>query len=511
MKKYFKKEHILILFIFVSILSTIIIKPLGDLDEIWNYNVARNMALGKIPYKEISTITTPLLPAINSIFLNIFDELIVMRILAAILLTSIFYMIFKILRYLTKETNISLILTLLLAIIFPDVFCIDYNYMILLLSLIIVYIELKNKSQYKKNNIVVGILAGLAICTKQSIGGLIAIATVLNPILELRKKENIKEIFNNSLMRIIGISIPCLILLIYLLATKSFAEFINYAILSISTFDNKIPYKNLFENKSKVIVILARLMPIIISTLVLVTLLEKFNKKIKNTDKKNNNNIKTLTIYGITMLVIMYPIADKIHFLIGSAITLIGISYLIINIGKKVYEKINSKNKRFIYKTTTLVIYLLLIIIIANKSYTNISEYKNMYDDNSINKKIAHYKYINIPSYLEERIKQIDEYILKKEKEDKIIYILDAEAGIYHIPLNKYIKNYDMFLKGNIGKAGEKGIIEELKKQDKSKTYLVRKNEDSLNWQTPTKVIKYIKENYEKIGEISIYDEYIKK
>ena len=70
-KKYIKKEYILCIFLFIAIFSTIIIKPLGDLDEIWNYNVARNMTIGKIPYKEISTITTPLLPAINSIFLKV--------------------------------------------------------------------------------------------------------------------------------------------------------------------------------------------------------------------------------------------------------------------------------------------------------------------------------------------------------------------------------------------------------------------------------------------------------
>ena len=97
MKKIFKKENIFILIVFAFVLSTIIIKPLGDLDEIWNYNVARNIAKGLIPYKEISTITTPFLPIINSIFLKfIADELIVMRILAAILITAIIYMIYKI-------------------------------------------------------------------------------------------------------------------------------------------------------------------------------------------------------------------------------------------------------------------------------------------------------------------------------------------------------------------------------------------------------------------------------
>ena len=48
----------------------IIIKPISDLDEIWNYNTARAISEGLVPYKDISMITTPLLPMITAIFLK---------------------------------------------------------------------------------------------------------------------------------------------------------------------------------------------------------------------------------------------------------------------------------------------------------------------------------------------------------------------------------------------------------------------------------------------------------
>ena len=137
-----KKKKIFAFFMFISlfgfILSTILINPLGDLDEIWNYNVARNIAKGLIPYKDISTITTPFLPMLNSIFLRFFaDELIVMRILAAILLIGIFYVIYKILKNITTENNISFIMTFAIAILFSKSYCIDYNYMTLFLTLVL--------------------------------------------------------------------------------------------------------------------------------------------------------------------------------------------------------------------------------------------------------------------------------------------------------------------------------------------------------------------------------------
>ena len=56
------------------------------------------------------------------------------------------------------------------------------------------------------------------------------------------------------------------------------------------------------------------------------------------------------------------------------------------------------------------------------------------------------------------------------EKENKEVYILDAEAAVYNIPLDKYTKNYDMFLKGNIGKDGEEGIIKQIQKDSENKS-----------------------------------------
>ena len=184
--------------------------PLGDLDEIWNYNVARNIANGLIPYKDISTITTPLMPMINSIFLKIFgDELIVMRVLAAILGTSILYTIFKLFKKLTNEVNISLIITFSIGLLLQDIYCIDYNYLVLFITLIITYLELKNKKNNTKfKEMLQGVLAGLAICTKQSTGFFVAIAVIIYPLTKIKQKEEIKKNLKDILIRICGIAIP---------------------------------------------------------------------------------------------------------------------------------------------------------------------------------------------------------------------------------------------------------------------------------------------------------------
>lgn len=140
-----KKNILLVLSIFVIIFSIIIIKPITDLDEIWNYNTARAISEGLVPYKDISMITTPLLPMITAIFLKtIANEVIVSRILAAILWTEILFTTYKILKKLLKEENICVILIAIMGFICRDIYCIDYNVTILLTSLIILYTELKN-------------------------------------------------------------------------------------------------------------------------------------------------------------------------------------------------------------------------------------------------------------------------------------------------------------------------------------------------------------------------------
>ena len=108
-----KNDLLIVIFIFITIFSIIIVKPISDLDEIWNYNTARVISEGLIPYKDISMITTPLL-------------------------------VYKIFGELFKEKNVALICTALIGILCRDIYCIDYNVTVLFIALIVLYQELKN-------------------------------------------------------------------------------------------------------------------------------------------------------------------------------------------------------------------------------------------------------------------------------------------------------------------------------------------------------------------------------
>ena len=506
--KAISKDFILFIFIAVMVFSIIAINPISNLDEIWNYNTARAIAQNLIPYKDISMITTPLLPMITALFLKLIaNEVIVSRVLASVLWGGVLFSIFKILKLLIKEENTCLIITALLGLLFRDCYCIDYNILSLMFSLIILYIELKNidKPHFENNktDFLIGILAGLTVCTKQSIGAILAIIVVGYKIIFVQNKKEFIEYLKTAFKRIIGILIPMILVFIYLIATNSLQDFINYAVLGISTFSNKIPYAQLMNNDKKEIQILSRIMPFILLAMAVLTIVLQ-NKKKKENIASIDNKILTILIYSLSTIIIMYPISDEIHFLIASTITFIGLAYILYLFGITIYNKINLQSKKKIYKITSLLISTILIAFIAVKGIENITEYIKQ----EKNETIEHYKNIQISEYLQERINEIDNFILEQEKENKKVYILDAEAAIYMIPINNYNKDYDMFLKGNIGKDGQEGQIQKIKQKETNEIILIRKRNLQSNWQTPTEVVDYVRENLEFMGEVSIYEVY---
>ena len=92
-----KKNAILIILIFLTVFSMIIVKPITNLDELWNYNTARAISEGLIPYKDISMITTPALPMVTALFLKIIaNEVIISRILASCMWTGILFITYNV-------------------------------------------------------------------------------------------------------------------------------------------------------------------------------------------------------------------------------------------------------------------------------------------------------------------------------------------------------------------------------------------------------------------------------
>lgn len=480
----------------IMVLSTILVKPLLDLDEIWNFNVARSIANGLLPYKDVTTIVTPLLSFIVAGILKIFgSELIVTRILAAILAMVNLSLIYKILKKAKVNELVAHATVLLVAIVFKDYFCLDYNFFVVTLGLIVMLLEIKYfDSNKKRHQIIIGILGGLAICTKQTIGILICSVIIVNKFYFIKNKSDFKNVCKKCLYRIIGISIPIVIFVIYLLVTRSVESFMDYCVWGISTFNNKKPYFDLIKGK-KVVAGFAIAVPIIIA----ISIVENIWFKIKKNEK---SNFYTLTFYCLPILLIVYPIADEIHMLIASIPTIILFGYVVNQLIKIILPKIKVKMHKYIVEFASIAITLAVVFL------TGYVEIKNTdaLSDLSKYKEINHFKYIIIDKSIRNTIKDVDEYILSQDKE---VYVLDSRSAVYRIPIDKYTKDFDVFLVGNLGAGGEEKQIERIKNTDAK--YLILSKTNGLNWQTPLKVREYVLENMEKVDSVNAFDVYENK
>lgn len=142
------------LIIAFAIAVVVIPKPIGNLDELWNFNFANNVEKGLVPYRDFNMVQTPLLPMINAIFLAVFgNELIVMRILGCLLCAGILFIFYKILNLLKANKGISLFAVMALFYLLKDYFCMDYNFAVLFVALIIIYIELRRILKRSGNNL----------------------------------------------------------------------------------------------------------------------------------------------------------------------------------------------------------------------------------------------------------------------------------------------------------------------------------------------------------------------
>lgn len=490
-KTEYKFITILIIAIILILSTTIISKQLNNLDEVWNYNLSRNFAENKVAYKDFNIVQMPLFFMITSLFLRICNELIVTRILAIILCTAILFCTYKILRMLKINKHVSGFAILIITYIYIEYFCLDYNFFNLLLILILMLLELiYNHFKEENRNVIkidflIGVIAGCSFLVKQTTGAFVIISTILIKLLYIRK-NNFKNIVKHIFVRMIGICIPVALFALYLTINNAWHDFIDYTILGIFTFDNKKSYLELLVSKNIWIKTLSIVIPAYFAGMAITCIWKK------------DKNILVFLLYSMASFIVVYPISDNIHFLIGALPAIIGIIYVVYTSLKK-YCTNHVKEKIIIFVKYMLqsMFYIIIVSIVIIKTIELIQIIKT----NSNYKELEHFNYIPVTERLLNQIQNVDSYI---ESSEKPVYILDATAALYMIPINKYNKDYDMFLKGNIGGKGEEGQIEKLKNMD-DVYILIMKNAKNRNWQTPTKVMEYIENNMEKVDEIEIF------
>ena len=321
MSKYKKtiKDIILIIIIAIAISAIILPRKLNNLDELWNFNFAKNISDGKMPYKDFNMVQTPLLPIISGYLLKILgQEVIVTRIIPIILNTLILFVTYKILEQLNINRYFRYLILIFIYAIYHKYLCLDYNYAVLFIILITIFAEIKRFN--KTNNIMeysfkwnfgLGILVGTSILCKQTTGLILSLVYILYIVILIKNKNDLKQVLKITLTRFLGVCIPIILFIIYLYKYEILTDFMDYAIYGIKTFSNKIPYISLIKYYEVSVKILSIILPI--------TLIYTYFKIVIKENKQKDELICTiLCAYSVASFVVAFPISDSIHFLMGA-------------------------------------------------------------------------------------------------------------------------------------------------------------------------------------------------
>lgn len=485
-----KDQYFILLYSFLCVLGISFNIYIANSDELWNFFNIYKMSNGYLIYEELNVIITPIFFYIGSFLLNFLGQnIFVFRIYNCIILIFLFFFLYKIMREIGLSRFISF-LVINFFMVTGNFLVIrggaNYNTLALTISFIGICILLQDKF-HKKMFLIQGIIGALVFLTKQNIGIFYSIGYCIYILCSKDKK--IKEILKYILV-FMCINI-CFCLILYF--QGNLFDFINYCFLGLNEFAN--------NNVTVDFIYFSCLVTVLLLTIFFIILNKKIDNKFDNEKKRN---LKILICFSIPFLLIAYPIANRLHCIISGYLLFILFIYVIFQIVLGGINKIKIKNKQIIESILLVIVGTVLISL----SFANLinwfrfvfseEKYYN-YEDPFFGGIISEEMYNNIQN--------VSKYIEETENE---VIIMSPKAAFYMINFNINHKDFDLPLKGNFGKEGEKGLIKQIKKLE-NVNVLIEKDEEKLNWQESLILRNYIMENMNCVGEIEEFLIYEKK
>lgn len=431
-------------YVFVFICSLVFLNFIPfDLDEIWNYGFMHSMYSGLVSYRDFNMVVTPFFPLLFSLPFHLFgSNLLVVNVCQSLLIVLTYVLLEKLIG---DKANILL----LLMFFNYDMMYASYNYFIFFLFLSLLYLE-KNKS----NDYVIGIVIGLAVLTKQSVGGLLAIVSLYYVFKEKDFKKLIK--------RVIGAMLPVGLFLIYLAVTEAFADFVNLCILGLFDFgtNNYVGVRAL-----------------VLGYILLIGVVIYFIVKRRNSIDK---------YYVLAFSTIAIPMFDYFH-----------IKFFVLALLILVLEKINIKKinlNLLLYGSMIGIVFINLIVSVDG----------DMVYPNSI----KHFEYRYISSKHIKETQLVSEKL--KDYSDKELLLLFEQSYYYKISNDFPINHFDLINTGNWGYKGSEKLLKELKKK-KDAVFVINRLSYEGTRQTDKTALNYVLKNCKKIDEIYGFEFYIRK
>lgn len=477
-KKY--QEVGIISFIIFTIIGIIYNAKLGANDYLWNYSNIYKMTNGFKLYTDLNVIVTPLYFYIGRIFLLVSNKYIVYLLYNNIFINIFFlYVSYILLKELKIDFKIRAILLYVIAYIGIARY---YNTLAIDIGMIGIIGLLKNKDNSFKYNVFQGLIIFLVFMSKQNIGVFYMIAYILYRIVH---DKNVKKSCKEIIYTIFVSGILLSIFLLYLFIRHQLYDFINYTVLGIKEFAKY----NISTGNMALTILISQLF-LQIFFLILIE-----NNNLEFSDKVRNN-VEILSVFGFFMLFLAYPIFNSSHVYFASTISFISICYIIYELMFR--ELLTGELIEYIKKVALIILMILSTgICIARIAY-NINNIEH-------DKESVYYGAI-VSDEIKVRIDEVCQYIENQEYNGYNVKVISYYSNLFMNIYNRNNGDFDLPFNGNLGEKGEDGLIEKIKQLSNTKV-LILTEEDSI-YQESSKVVNYIKDNYEKECEVNIFSVY---
>ncbi len=444
MIEFIKKNYkYLLIFIFAFLMYYIVNFPSTFRDPLANYGFSHAIINGELPYLDFNLISTPLYAFLMTIGLLIHDSFIIFLIENALLVTIMFYFLDKIFK------DKIYILLFLIALLIGDVICPTYNFLALFFFVIIIYLE----KEHSNKDLLIGIIIGLAILSKHTIGVFFIIPSII--FLFKDKKRLLK--------RFLGLLIVGIVFILYLLITNTFNQFFDLCVLGL--FD--------FSSKNGGVMSIWKILCLLLLIVSIVVLIK---------DKKN-----ILNTYYLLSISFAIPLFDFAHF----SLYLFCITMMLLQ-----YININSKLK-----------YVFIVMIIL---YSSLVAYSFNKTSSAVTiKNINRFNYLRMPNDSYNNTIKYFKFINKYDNSTLLSY----SKMIYDISNDKKIDYFDVLLYGNHGINGTNKMINMISKTH-DHYYIVDNQTYDAEFKTSQfnkEIVDYVINNCELIESKYIFDVYYKK
>ena len=432
----------------------ICLNSISSLDELWNYNFARQISMGLLPYRDYNMVQAPLFAVIMSLPLSACRSLFVYRLACSLLAAFQSFVFYKALAAGTRKKLLALPFTLI-SILMIDYT--SYNTLFLLISLLVYYVV--TKGQYRKHAFVLGLFGALSVFARQTSGCLLLLILFVIIVAFFENKAK------NLILYGAGFAIPCTLFLLYFMITSSLNDFWDCCLFSLMKFGSNNGH--FFSSSIVLLLILAAEM--VTGVLVLV--------------KKRDKTTLIHLLIGIPVLAIALPIIDYSH-------VFFSVIYFMI----PAYKLLSGKWSGAV--RNTIIVFISVIVFLCTGG-SGISRVMNC----KFTDETSELKCIPVSNDIYDDYAYLSKLVEQYEDNGYSVTFYSSSSIIVSLINGTANPPYDMFLSGNFpASIGSHMVYVENSCKGKNKIIFIASDYYEEGWQNPDGVLEYVENNCEMAG-----------